>query len=127
MPLELTFFQPFAEPGSNSVLVVALGNKSLGCRNEQASDQQSRENDSRPTLSCLRGEQQHDLAKNTTCQPGRRRGNQRHLQTFVMQHALIQLVFWTGNCSGTDDSARLISLLKQELGQSRHLKVRPLA
>ena len=69
----------------DSILIVALGDKSLGCCDQKTSDQQGRKDDSGTALSRLRGEQQHDLATNTRCHPGRTRNKQRPLQTFVAE------------------------------------------
>ena len=71
----LMFSQPFVEArGKRSVLVVALGNESLGCCDEKSGDQQRRKNDSRTALSCLGGEQQHGLAIKTNPHTGRTGG-----------------------------------------------------
>ena len=82
----LTFSQPCPESvREDSVLVVAFGNESLGCCNEKPGDQEGRQDDSRTALSCLRGEQQHGLATNTSAQTDRRRGKARLLQTFAAE------------------------------------------
>ena len=82
----LMFSQPFVEArGKRSVLVVALGNESLGCCDEKPGDQQGREDDSRTALSCLGGEQQHGQATNTNEHTGRTGRYQRLLQTFVAE------------------------------------------
>ena len=92
MPSELRFSQPCAEAsGSGSVLIVALGNEGLGCRDEKTCDQQSRKDDSRTALSCLGGEQQHGLAIKTTDHPGRTGGKQRLLQMFVAEAKVQQI------------------------------------
>lgn len=92
MTSELRFSQPFVEASrADSVLIVAFGNKGLGCCDEQPGDQQSRENDSRTAWSCLRGEQQHGLARNTSDHTGRTGGKQRLLQTFVAETVIQQI------------------------------------
>ena len=96
----LTFSQPCGEAAANnSVLVVALRNEGLGCGNEESGDQQSRKNDSRTALSCLRGEQQHGLAIKTNQHTGRAGAKRRLLQTFVAQANAQQITTGKRNSS----------------------------
>ena len=84
----LMCFQPCVEgrgKSSGSVLIVALGNESLGCRNKKPSNQQGRKDDGWTAWSCLGSEQQHGVATKTIGYPARAGTKQRLPQTFVAE------------------------------------------
>ena len=96
----LMFSQPCGEAtAKNSILIVALRNEGLGCCDKESGDQQSRKNDSRTALSCLGGEQQHDLAIKTKQHTGRAGDKQRLLQTFVAETSAQQITTGKRNSS----------------------------